>query len=156
MFIVQPFMLKYKPSMTEAAWLRPFIHQHRLAHLATVDRHHHPHVIPIVYAYDGEQLYTPLDAKPKRVGVYRLRRVQNIQANPRVAIIIDHYDEDWQKLAWVQLRGQARLVESGPDHQTGITLLEAKYPQYTTMPLKQRPLIAIHITHLNGWRATPQ
>jgi len=109
-----------------AGWERDFIASHRVARLATVDKQGNPHVIPIVYAFDGERLYTPLDAKPKRVPVDRLQRVQNIRANPQVAIIIDDYGEDWRQLAWVQIRGTAHIVEGGEQHSSGTTLLLAK------------------------------
>lgn len=101
--------------------------------------------MPIVYAFDGERLFTPIDAKPKRVGPRRLQRVRNIQANPHVAVIVDQYSDDWRKLAWVQVRGRALLVESGGEYATGIALLEARYPQYAEMPLAGRPLIVIQV-----------
>lgn len=139
--------------MKLSAWERSFIAHQQVARLATVDAQGQPHLVPIVYAFDGRRLYTPLDAKPKRVGPHQLRRVRNLQANPRVAVIIDHYDDDWQQLAWVQLRGLARLAEAGPEQTTGISLLEAKYAQYETMPLTGRPVIVITVTHVASWRA---
>lgn len=134
-------------------WVGPFLDGQRVARLATVDEGGRPHVVPIVYVFDGERLFTPLDAKPKRVGPRQLKRVRNIQANPHVAVIIDEYDEDWRKLAWVQLRGQATLVESGPDYVVGIALLEARYSQYAEMPLAGRPLIVVKVEHIASWRS---
>lgn len=110
--------------------------------------------MPIVYAFDGQRLFTPIDAKPKRVSPHRLQRVRNIQANPYVAVIIDQYSDDWRKLAWVQVRGRASLVESGDEYTTGIALLEARYPQYAEMPLAGRPLIVIQVETITSWRAT--
>jgi PPOX class probable F420-dependent enzyme len=95
-----------------------------------------------------------LDAKPKRVAVDQLQRVRNINANPSVAIIIDSYDEDWRRLAWVHVRGQARIITSGDEHTAGITILSEKYPQYEKMPLAGRPLIMIVPTSINSWRAS--
>lgn len=80
------------------AWERDLIANGRVARMATVGADGRPAVVPIVYAFD-ERLYTPIDAKPKRVETIRLRRVQNIQANPHVAIVIDYYSEDWNELA---------------------------------------------------------
>lgn len=133
-------------------WERSFIEQGRVARLATVDERGWPHVLPIVYAFDGERLFTPIDAKPKRVGPHQLRRVRNIQANPRVAVIIDEYSEDWHRLAWVQLRGRDALVESGLEQSTGVALLERKYPQYGKMPLAGRPFIIVQVDHVASWR----
>lgn len=134
-------------------WERVFIAQQRVARLATVDKRGQPHVVPIVYAFDGARLFTPIDAKPKRVDPHRLQRVRNIQANPRAAVIIDQYHEDWHKLAWVQLRGRAVLVETGSAQATGVALLKARYSQYATMPLAGRPLIMVQVDHVTGWRA---
>ncbi len=134
-------------------WERAFIIRQRVARLATVDARGQPHVVPIVYAFDGNHLYSPLDAKPKRVDVHQLQRVRNIQANSQVAVVIDEYVEDWAQLAWVQIRGTARLVEDGAAHSTGVALLTAKYPQYETMPLDDRPLIVITPSDITSWRA---
>ncbi|HBY94095.1 MAG TPA: TIGR03668 family PPOX class F420-dependent oxidoreductase [Chloroflexi bacterium] len=133
------------------AWEQALIADHRVARLATVDATGQPHVVPIVFAFDGSRLYTPIDAKPKRVGAYQLQRVRNIQANPHVAIVIDDYSEDWRQLAWVQIRGTARLVEAGPEHATGVALLHAKYSQYEAMPLHDRPIIVITPSRITGW-----
>lgn len=137
----------------ETAWEGAFIAQRRVARLATVDVEGQPHVVPIVYAYDGERLYTPLDAKPKRVGARQLQRVRNIQANPRVAVVIDDYAEDWGQLAWVQVRGRAIVVEDGKQHAKGVKLLTEKYPQYESMPLDDRPVIVVTVASMARWRA---
>ncbi len=134
-------------------WERDFITSHRVARLATVDAQGQPHVVPIVYAFDGSLLYTPLDAKPKRVDVHQLQRVKNIRANPHVATVVDDYADDWTQLAWVQIRGTAQLVEEGEAHATGVRLLTAKYPQYQTMPLDDRPIIVITPERITSWRA---
>ena len=134
-------------------WVGPFIREQRVGRLATVDAEHRPHVVPIVYAFDGERLYTPIDAKPKRVGARALRRVRNIRGNPHVAVIVDRYSENWERLAWVQLRGRARYVESGPAQKRGVRLLEEKYPQYEGMPLAGRPVIVIEVDEVASRRA---
>jgi PPOX class probable F420-dependent enzyme len=133
-------------------WREELLRTARVARLATVDAQGRPHVLPIVFAYDG-RLYTPLDGKPKRVAPGRLQRVQNIAANDQVAVVVDHYGEDWQQLAWVQLRGRAAVIAAGEDYDTGVVLLAGKYPQYATVPLAGRPLILVEVTALRGWRA---
>jgi PPOX class probable F420-dependent enzyme len=135
------------------AWERDFITNHRVAHLATVNPTGQPSIVPIVYAFDRDRLYTPLDAKPKRVEPRQLQRVRNIQANPRVAVIIDDYSEDWQQLAWVQIRGLAQIVETGPDHAVGVERLRQKYPPYKTMSLDNRPIIVITPSRILSWQA---
>lgn len=134
------------------AWERDFITKGRVARMATVGKDGQPAVVPIVYAFDG-RLYTPIDAKPKQVEAMRLRRVQNIQANPHVAIVVDHYSENWNELAWVLIHGTAIVVSGGADYETGIDLLRQKYPQYATMSLDGNPLIIVTPTAIRGWRA---
>jgi len=135
-------------------WEYTFIAEHRVARLGTVGAHGQPAVVPIVYTFDGTAFFTPLDAKPKRVATAQLQRVRNIRANPRVAIIIDTYSEDWQQLAWVDVHGQARITTTGDAYTTGITLLCRKYPQYERMPLAGCPLIVIEPTSIHSWRAS--
>ena len=134
-------------------WTRVFLEKQRVARLATVDRQNRPHIVPIVYAFDGERLYTPIDNKPKRVNAHQLRRVRNIQANPQVMVLVDRYSANWRRLVWVQLRGAAKLVESGPDTMAGISFLEAKYPQYAELPLTGRPIIVVRVENVVSWRA---
>lgn len=135
-------------------WEIDFIVNHRIAHLATVDSGERPHAVPIVYAFDGEKLYSPLDDKPKRTGPYRLTRVRNILSNHRAVVVIDEYDEDWNNLVWVQIRGNAVIRAKGQDYQKGIELLTEKYPQYESMPLAGKPLIIVTPQKIVGWRAT--
>lgn len=119
----------------------------RVARLATVDPQGRPHVVPIVFALEGDTLYTAVDDKPKRTR--DLQRLRNIEASPRVEVLIDHYDEDWSRLWWVRLRGTARIVED----RHGMDLLRAKYPQYREAELG--PVIAVEIEDRREWTSSP-
>src|SRR5262249_33950910 len=100
-------------------WGHQFISEQRGARMGTVDANSQPSVIPIVYAFDGVSLFTPLDAKPKRAPASQLQRVRNININPSVAVIIDNYSEDWRSLAWVHVRGLARVITGGDAYAAG-------------------------------------
>ncbi len=104
----------------------------------------------------GDTLYQAIDAKPKSVAARRLRRVKNVRANPRVALLIDHYVEEWRRLWWVLLFGRARLIDHGPEHQRAIDALRRKYQQYrTTTRLSSDALvIALDVQRLRQWRAS--
>jgi len=112
--------------------------------------------VPVCFVLLGETLYQAIDSKPKSVNPGRLRRVKNIRANPRVVLLIDEYVDDWRKLWYVLLRGQARIVDRGPEQQRAIVALKKKYPQYrTTVPLAADALvIAIDVRRLRHWRAS--
>jgi PPOX class probable F420-dependent enzyme len=103
--------------------------------------------VPICFVVEGDMLYTAVDEKPKRTR--RLQRLRNIEANPRVEVLIDHYDEDWSRLWWVRLRGTARITND----RKAIDLLAAKYPQYAERP-PAGPLVAIGIEERIAWSAT--
>ena len=75
-----------------------FLRSALTGHLATADNKGRPHVIPFCYVFDGEAIYSVLDAKPKATPLWQLRRVRNILANPYVSVVIDHYEEDWLSL----------------------------------------------------------
>jgi PPOX class probable F420-dependent enzyme len=120
----------------------------RVARLATVDPRGRPHVVPISFALDGDTLYTAVDEKPKRTR--ELQRLRNIQANPQVEVLIDHYEEDWSGLWWVRLRGTARIV----DDRRAMELLAAKYPQYRER-IPAGPVIAVSIEERIEWTASP-
>jgi PPOX class probable F420-dependent enzyme len=132
--------------------LETFAAQSRVARLATVDDTGYPHVVPVCYATDGRAYYSPIDAKPKRTPPSQLKRVRNIRANPRVALLIDHYEEDWARLRFVMVQGRAELLDGGAEWQTARTLLEAKYPQYRGLPLPpDGPVIKIVPDHVIRW-----
>jgi coenzyme F420-0:L-glutamate ligase / coenzyme F420-1:gamma-L-glutamate ligase len=130
-----------------------FVQTHRLARLATVDAQGQPLVLPVCYVVDGETLYSPTDAKPKRVPMQRLRRLQNMRENPRVALVIDDYDEDWTQLSYVLLHGTAEILPEGSAVAHAIAALRQKYPQYQHMPIEENPLVAVHLTRVISWGA---
>ena len=120
----------------------------RVARLATVDAQGRPHVVPIVFAHDDEYLYFAVDDKPKRSR--DLKRLRNIAGNPRVSVLVDHYEDDWARLWWVRLDGVANVLDHDAEAQRAIDLLARKYAQYAnTRP--QGPVVAIKIEHMTGW-----
>ncbi len=129
-----------------------FLQTHRVARLATADAAGQPYAVPICYAFDGHCVYSALDEKPKSVEPARLKRVRNIQANPRVALVIDDYAEDWRALAYIQLRGLADLLAAGTEaHADAVRLLRAKYPQYAAMAIDRQPILRITPQAVVSW-----
>jgi PPOX class probable F420-dependent enzyme len=128
-----------------------FLSQQRIAHLATCDAQGRPHVIPVCYACDGASVYSVIDAKPKRVPARRLKRLRNIEENPHVAVVVDRYDENWTRLAFLLLHGTARVLGEGKEHAQAIALLRQKYPQYRSMALESRPVIRIAVERAVSW-----
>jgi PPOX class probable F420-dependent enzyme len=125
----------------------------RSGHLATADAAGAPHVIPVCYAFDGRSIYSVLDRKPKRVGLIRLRRVRNIQANPEVALVVDHYEEDWSNLRYILVTGRAELLLAGAERAGAVHLLRQKYPQYRDMDIELNPVIKITPAIVVAWGA---
>jgi PPOX class probable F420-dependent enzyme len=130
-----------------------FIRAARVAHLATADAKGQPHVIPICFVFDGKYFYSPIDQKPKRVAPRKLKRTTNIRENPNVSLVIDRYEEDWRKLAYILVFGKAQIVLSGKKYLKAIRLLRTKYPQYRTMAIDERPMIVIKPKRIMGWGA---
>ena len=127
------------------------INAQRLAHLATADSEAVPHLIPVCFHYDGDHFYSVLDQKPKRTEVTNLKRVRNILANPRVALVIDHWQEEWHGLWYVLVNGTADLLYEGPEQQAAVAALRRKYPQYRAMHLDNKPVIRITPTNIVRW-----
>lgn len=127
----------------------------RVGQLATVNKRGHPSVVPFCFAViEGENpvVVSVLDEKPKDVPDQELARVRNIRGNPHVAFVVDHYDEDWSRLAFVQVRGEARLIAPGdPGHARAVAALREKYPQYRAMALERRLVIVIERMRLRAW-----
>ncbi len=129
-----------------------FVEQMRAGRLATADAAGQPHVIPVCYACDGSTFYIALDDKPKHVAPERLKRVRNILENPQVALVIDRYSDNWTELAYLLIRGTAVLVAPADvEHGGAIALLRQRYAQYETMPIQERPVIAIRPASVVSW-----
>src|SRR5262249_52420900 len=113
-----------------SAKIRKKLEAARVARMATLDPRRGPHVVPICFTYDGSVFYSAIDRKPKRFAPDRLARLKNIRKTPRVALLVDQYDEDWKKLWYVLVRGNARLVSDPAERRRALRRLRAKYPQY--------------------------
>ena len=122
----------------------------RVARLATTDPDGRPHLVPIVFALDGDTLYSAVDRKRKRSS--KLRRIENARARPDVTILVDHYDEDWSQLWWIRLRGRARVLDEGDERERALGLLAEKYAQYRTEP-PDGPVLAVDVTETRDWSA---
>ena len=136
---------------------RRFLEAHRVGHLATTGADGAPHVVPVCYALDDDAIYFVADAKPKRRPARALQRHVNLRANPRAALVVDEWDEDWTRLAWVLVRGPAAIVESDGLHAAALALLRARYPQYRAMALEDRvahPIVRIAPLSVTAWRAS--
>jgi PPOX class probable F420-dependent enzyme len=120
----------------------------RVARLATIDPDGRPHLVPIVFAVEDDTLYSAVDRKPKRS--QRLRRIENARARPEVTILVDHYDDDWDTLWWIRVRGRARVLDQGEERERALALLAAKYPQYEREP-PNGPVLAVDLTEERGW-----
>lgn len=136
--------------------MRRRVSEARVGRLATIDSSGGPHLVPFVFVLDprGDTIYSEVDDKPKRTK--RLKRLANIRHEPRVAVIVDHYEADWDRAWWVMMRGRGRVLESGAERDLGLELLAEKYEQYrlgTESESEPGPVIAIDVELWRGWSA---
>ena len=120
----------------------------RVARLATADAGGRPHLVPIVFALAGDCIYSAVDAKPKRTTA--LRRLANVRENPAVAVLVDHYDDDWEALWWVRADGRGRVLEpDATEARRAIALLGERYPQQQAVGA----VLAVDVERWSGWAA---
>lgn len=117
----------------------------QVARLATVTPDGAPHLVPVTFATHGDLVLTAVDHKPKTTTA--LRRLKNIEHNPRVSLLVDHYEDDWTHLWWIRADGHASILH-GDDRP--LAPLLAKYPQYAARP-PEGPMIAVQITRYVSW-----
>lgn len=131
---------------------RAFLERQRVGRLATAEASGAPHIVPVCYALsDGARVHIAIDEKPKRGDPRRLKRLRNIASDPRVMLLVDRYDEDWSRLAWVALRGRAEILEGGGEHVAALAALRARYEPYRAMNLEALPVIAIRVLSVASW-----
>lgn len=131
---------------------REYVASARVGRLATADGDGRPHAVPVCFALREGRIVTPIDEKPKEAPPGALRRLRDIAKNPRVALVVDHYTEDWADLGWVQVRGTATRLDPGAaGHARGIAVLREKYDQYADHDLEERPVIEINPGSVRSW-----
>ena len=123
-----------------------------VARLVTLGAAGAPEPVPIVFAHVAGALFSPIDGKPKRGG--ELARVRNLARDPRVAVLLDHYEDDWSKLWWLRLEGRASL-EPAAAHADAVAALRAKYRQYERVALfaGEPRLIRVAVERTTSWRS---
>jgi PPOX class probable F420-dependent enzyme len=139
------------PARPLSASERRFLDVQRVGHLATADRQAVPHVVPVCFALARDVVYIAIDRKPKRERGRPLKRLANIADNPRVALVVDRYDEDWRRLAWVMLHGRSEILPAGTEHDCAQALLRTRYGQLGAMQIAELPVIAIRIERIVSW-----
>lgn len=139
--------------LTEEAWA--FLDAHRVGRLATANAAGEPHVVPICWARLGERLYFVADDKPKRHGPRALKRLANLGENPRAALLVDDYDDDWRRLAFVLLHVDTEPVRDAAEYDAALEALRQRYPAYRAMPLaiETHPMIRMTVRRWHSWRA---
>jgi PPOX class probable F420-dependent enzyme len=120
----------------------------RVGRLATVTAANRAHVVPCCFVLVADTVYSAIDAKPK--STLALRRLQNIESNGAASLLVDRYDEDWDRLWWVRVDGEGRTVETSVERDAAIDLLRAKYEQYRSVSIPG-PVLAIDIEHWRRW-----
>lgn len=119
-----------------------------LAYLATADERSRPHLVATTFAAEGDRIVMAIDHKPKTTA--NLRRLRNIAVNPKAAVLVDHYEDDWSALWWVRADGAAEILEGERDCEEPIRALQAKYHQYReNRPIG--PVIIVTVSRWTGW-----
>jgi PPOX class probable F420-dependent enzyme len=136
----------------QTAELRRLFASRPVARLATIRPDGRPHLVPLVFALTGDTVFSVVDTKPKRSR--DLQRLVNVRADPRCALLVDHYDDDWRRLWWVRADGRCAIVDEPSGAHPGIHLLRQRFPQYSADP-PAGPLLVVSVQQWTGWAASP-
>lgn len=122
----------------------------RRGYLATAGAEGAPHIVPVCFTWAGDVIWTAIDLSPK--GTRSVQRLTDIGPSSRVSFLVDRWDEDWSRLAWLQARGRARQTQKGPEAQRVMGALQGKYAQYADIPL-EGPILRIDVDRWLTWEA---
>ena len=131
-------------------WQVRLLEDERSGVLGTIARSGLPQLVPVCYALVGDAIAVAIDEKPKQGAT--LARVRNIERDPRATLLVDHYEERWEQLAWLRLEGDADIVERGSDWPEALEALRRRYPRYRSMALEGLPVIRLRPARVVGWR----
>lgn len=123
-----------------------------VAYLATLRTDGTAALVPIVFEVIGDRVVSLVDPKPKRTP--ELARLQHIARDPRVTLLVDRYEEDWDLLWWTRAEGEAKVVGEGPEREEALTRLRAKYPQYETLEDPFGDAVIVQVARWTGWSAS--
>lgn len=124
-----------------------------MARFGLLDEEGHPRVLPVTFAVADDRIWSAVDEKPKRASKQELARVRFLRRDPRAAITVDRYSDDWEELAWVQVLGTVRIINA-EEAGAGLASLVAKYEPYRESP-PPGPVLALDPTRCLCWRASP-
>ncbi len=130
--------------------LRRWVAKAPVGRLATVRPSGRPHIVPVTFFLDGDEIASAVDHKPK--STTDLTRLRNIEANPAVSVLVDHYEAAWSRLWWVRADGDARVLTSGERRERAVAQLVEKYAPYRETP-PQGPVIVIAVSRWSSWTA---
>ncbi len=142
---------------------RRFLDRERRAILATTAPDGRARLVPVCYvltdrvdAIGRPLIYTPIDEKPKRTdNPHDVARVRDLLVLPELSLVVDRWDEDWGRLAWLRLYGSGELLEPQPheraEHAAACSALRGRYPQYATHDLESRPIIRVAVQRVVSW-----
>jgi PPOX class probable F420-dependent enzyme len=130
-----------------------------VASLATVGQGGRPHIVPIVFVRVAGQIFSPIDGKPK--GGIELARIRNVRSDPQISLLFEHYEEDWTRLWWLRLDGEAEVLTpaglpADPEVEAALAALRRKYPQYSAVPVlgPSRTLLQVRVGAHRSWAAS--
>jgi PPOX class probable F420-dependent enzyme len=132
-------------------WALALLESSRVGRLGIIDEENAPRVLPVTYALSGGALVTAVDHKRKQVRPDRLARLRWLRARPRAALTVDHYEEDWSRLAWVQAIGQVAILDAA-DAPDALAALTDRYPQYRDHA-PSGPVLSLEPDRVLWWRA---
>jgi PPOX class probable F420-dependent enzyme len=139
------------PSLESAPkWASELLETERVGHLGLIDDGGHPRVLPITFARVGNEVWSAIDRKPKRVPGSQLARVRWLKARPSSTLTVDRYDDDWARLAWVQLLGHTEIVDLD-GHDDVLEAIASRYAQYREQP-PPGPLLRLTPSRVVCWR----
>jgi PPOX class probable F420-dependent enzyme len=128
-------------------WAGELLSSARVARLGLLDERDLPRVLPVTFAVFEGAVWSAIDQKPKRAG--EPARVRRLRRRPDAALLVDRYDEDWSRLAWVELRGPVTIQPIGP----ALDALALRYDQYRADP-PPGPLLRLEVRDAVWWRAS--
>jgi PPOX class probable F420-dependent enzyme len=133
-------------------WAETMLATERVARLAFADEDGKPRVLPVTYAVADGAVWSAIDAKPKRAA--EPARVRWLRQRPQAALVVDHYSDDWNELAWVQLLGSVAVLDADDGAAApGLAALTGKYGQYVSEP-PPGPVLRLDVERALCWRAS--
>ena len=123
-----------------------------MGRLAIMDEHGVPSMAPVCFVLEGQTVFLAKDDFPEGISLLREQQMDALAGNPNMALMVDHWEENLNRIGVVLMRGMGEVLPGpGLEQRRVLSLFRDKYAQYRGINMKDDPVIRMDLFSLRHW-----